>query len=57
VPFPAVNKSEVSNEMLALLARKNLQDMELRVLKVNLPLVGAGVAAWLYGFSTLSMMD
>lgn len=33
-PFPVVNESEVLDEKLALLARKSLQDMELRVLKV-----------------------
>jgi hypothetical protein len=55
VPFPVVNESEVLNEKLALLARKSLHDMALRVLKVILPLAGAEVGTWLHGFSTLSM--
>jgi hypothetical protein len=55
VPFPVVNESELLNEKLALLARKSLLDMALRVLKVILPLAGAEVAVWLCRFSTLSM--
>lgn len=55
MPFPVVNESEVLNEKLALLARKSLHDMALRVLKVILPLAGAEVGTWLHGFSTLSM--
>ena len=55
VPFPVVNETEVLNEKSALLARKGLLDMALRVLEVILPLAGAEVAVWLCVFSALSM--